>query len=90
MKYALNLGDDGHILSVTFEKYADETYQIVDKLPEGDAVDYRYVSGEFIYDPIPREKIEIQPTYEQRIARLEEENVFLTECLLEMSEMLYA
>ena len=26
---------------------------IVDTLPEGDILDYLYVNGEFIYDPIP-------------------------------------
>ena len=31
-----------------------------------------------------------QPTDAERIAALEEQNAFLTECLLEMSEMIYA
>ena len=49
-----------------------------------------------IYVPYTQEELDAmeaeknKPTYEQRIARLEEENAFLTECLLEMSEMLYA
>lgn len=33
---------------------------------------------------------EVHPTQDERIATLEEHNAMLTECLLEMSEMLYA
>lgn len=33
---------------------------------------------------------EAQPTDAERIAQLEEQNVMLTECLLEMSEIVYA
>ena len=53
MKFALNLADDGRILSVTFEKYAPLNSVVVDDLPEGNVADYLYVNGEFIYDPIP-------------------------------------
>jgi hypothetical protein len=56
MKYALNLADDGRILSVTFEKYADKgSMPIVEELPEGNVADYRYVESEYIYDPKPKE-----------------------------------
>lgn len=53
MRYALNLAEDGRILSVTYEKYASEGMPIVDELPEGNVANYRYVDGEYIYDPIP-------------------------------------
>ena len=38
-------------------------------------------------DVVPHEP---QPTDAERIAALEEQNAFLTECLLEMSELIYA
>lgn len=55
MKYALNLAEDGRILSVTFEKYAPADAVKVEELPEGNVADYRYVEGVYIYDPKPKE-----------------------------------
>lgn len=51
MKYALNLAEDGRILSVTFEEYAPADAVIVKYIPEGDITDFRYVDGEYISDP---------------------------------------
>ena len=63
MRYALNLAEDGRILSVTYEKYAPADAVLVDELPEGDVDDYRYADGAYIYDPIPvPEQPEPEPT----------------------------
>lgn len=63
MKYALNLSDEGRVLSATFEKYATANAVIVDKLPEGNISEYRYVDGEYIHDPLPEpEPTEPEPT----------------------------
>lgn len=63
MKYALNLAEDGRILSVTYEKYAPKDAVLVDYLPEGNVADYIFVNGEFIYDPLPEpEQPEAEPT----------------------------
>lgn len=49
-----------------------------------------------IYVPYTQEELDRieeeknKPTQEERIRQLEEQNAFLTDCLLEMSEMLYA
>lgn len=53
MKYALNLAEDGRILSATYPQYAPADAVTVDALPEGDISDYRYVNGEYVYDPLP-------------------------------------
>ena len=53
-KYALNLAEDGRILSATYEQFAVEGMPIVEALPEGDISDYRYVDGEYIHDPLPK------------------------------------
>lgn len=53
--YALNISNDGRILSATYAKYAPENAVRVDKLPEGDISEYLYVDGEFIYAPMPVE-----------------------------------
>lgn len=44
--YALNLGDDGRILSATLPEYAPEDAVTVEVLPEGDLSHYRLVGGE--------------------------------------------
>lgn len=63
MRYALSLAEDGRILSVTYEKYAPDDAPLVDELPEGNVADYRYVNGEYIYDPIPEPELPVaEPT----------------------------
>ena len=53
MRYALNLREDGRILSATFEKYATENMPVVDSLPEGDIYEYIYQNGKYIHEPLP-------------------------------------
>lgn len=63
MKYALNLADDGRILSATYPEYAPEDAAKVDTLPDGDISDYLYVDGQYVYDPLPKpEQPEAEPT----------------------------
>ena len=62
MKYALNLAEDGRILSVTYEEYAPEDAVIVEEIPEDNVANYRYVEGEFVHDPIPHEEEQNEPT----------------------------
>ena len=64
---------------------------IVDTLPAGNIADYLYINGEYIYDPLPiPEEPESGVSQEERIAALEEENAMLLNCLLELSEIVYA
>ncbi len=72
MTYALNLAEDGRVLSATYPEYAPEDAVKVEALPEGDVSDYLYVEGEFIYDPQPKAEVSDKPTPEERIAELEE------------------
>lgn len=67
MTYALNLAEDGRVLSVTFEEFAVEGMPIVDNIPEGDVSQYRYENGEFVYDPVPVKEVEELPTQLDRI-----------------------
>lgn len=63
MKYALNLNEQGRILSATFEKYATDSMVLVDTLPTGDISEYIYQNGEYVHDPIPvPEKVESAST----------------------------
>ena len=65
MKYALNLAEDGRILSVTEEEFAAPENVIVDTFPEGDVYEYRYVDGEYIHEPLPAK--EFVPTAHRNI-----------------------
>lgn len=85
MKYALNLAEDGRILSVTFPKYAPADAVIVETLPDGDVSEYRYVDGEFIYDPLPvPEQPEAEPTQLDRIEAQAFYTAMMTDTLLEV------
>lgn len=52
--YALNLAEDGRVLSATEDQYGAEGQPRVATLPEGDLYDYKHVDGEFVYDPLPQ------------------------------------
>lgn len=61
------------------------------EMPEGfDDIlqhDWRLENGELVHDP---ENKQVTPTTMERIAQLEAQNEVLLECLLEMSEIVYA
>jgi hypothetical protein len=54
MRYALNLSDDGRILSATEERFAAPGQPIVETLPDGDIADWLYQGEDFVYDPLPK------------------------------------
>lgn len=81
MRYALNLAEDGRILSATFPQYAPADAVIVDMLPEGDLADYRLDAGAFIYDPLP--ETEEVPTQLDKIEAQLIYTAMMTDTLLE-------
>ena len=54
MKYALNLGADGRVLSATYPKYAPADAVQVEGLPEGNLYEYVYREGAFVHEPLPK------------------------------------
>ena len=60
MKYALNLGTDGRVLSASLADPRTPPGAVrVDMLPEGDIHDYLFAAGAFVHEPIlpdPREE----------------------------------
>ena len=64
-KYALNLGENGRILSATYEQFAVEGMPIVEALPEGEISEYRYMDGEYIHDPRPKPEPVAEPTTDE-------------------------
>lgn len=79
--YALNLADDGRILSATYPQFAPADAVIVNALPDGNIADYRYEDGKYVYDPLPepdREPEEPEHTLEERVATVESDVASLT------------
>ena len=64
--YSLNLDTDNRVLSACVCLDGFEYMNIVDVLPEGDISDYRYVDGEYVYDPLPEpEPQPVEPTADE-------------------------
>ena len=69
--YSLNLDADNRILSACVCLDGFEYENIVDALPEGDISDYKYIGGEFVYDPLPEpEPQPVEPTADEIIDAL--------------------
>ena len=60
-KYALNIAEDGRILSATFAAFAPKNAVLIDILPEGDISEYRYVNGGYIHEPLSGPETQSQP-----------------------------
>ena len=57
--YNLNLDADNRILSACVCLGDFEYKNVVDTLPDGSISDYKYINGEYVYDPLP--ELEPQP-----------------------------
>lgn len=51
--YSLKLDANNRILSACVCLDGFEYENIVDALPEGDISNYKYIGGEYVYDPLP-------------------------------------
>lgn len=51
--YSLNLDAENRVLSACVCLDGFEYENIVDALPEGDVSNYKYIGGEYVYDPLP-------------------------------------
>lgn len=83
MQYALQLAQDGRVLSVTFPDYAAEDAVCVTQLPEGDVANYRFEHGVFLYDPLPVLKQEDTPSILDRLEAQLIYTAMMTDTLLE-------
>lgn len=84
MKYALNLAEDGRILSATYEEYASDDNVLVDELPDGDISEYLYVNGQYIHDPLPEPEVDEQPSQLDMIEAQVTYTAMMTDTLLEV------
>lgn len=79
--FALNIAEDGRVLSATFAEHAQGGMIEVDALPEGDVSDYLYVDGAYVYDPLELPDEPTVPTLEARVQTLEEDQADIVEAL---------
>ena len=84
MPHALNLAEDGRILSSTYERFATDSAVLVDELPNGNIADYKYISGQYVHDPIPIDEPEEPPTQLDRIEAQVTYTAMMTDTLLEV------
>lgn len=81
MKYALNLDKTTNRVLSTCRVLSIGKYDgmpIVDKLPDGNVYDYKYVGGNFVHDPLPKTaEPEAEATLEERVAQNEADIAFL-------------
>ena len=84
MKYALHLGEDGRVLSVTFAQFATADSVLVEEIPDGDVAEYIYMEGEFEYAPFPEHKVEEMPDRLDVIEAQLAYTAMMTDTLLEV------
>lgn len=86
MKYALNLAEDGRILSAcrVLPKGNYDNMPIVNYLPEGNIADYRYENSEYIHDPLPAVEVEEKPSQLDIIEAQVTYTAMMTDTLLEV------
>lgn len=84
MKYALNLGEDGRILSAAYASHAPENATLVEEMPSGNISDYLLVEGNYVYDPIPVKQVEEVPSQLERMEAQLVYTAMMTDTLLEV------
>lgn len=61
IRYAINIDDKKRVQRITYEKYKDEKSIVTDTIPEGNASDYKYIDGSYVYDPLPKPEPQPKP-----------------------------
>ena len=93
MTYALNLADDGRVLSATRPEFAPKDAPTCEELPDGDISDYLFQNGSFVYDPLP---VDTTPDIDEitllraQVQALTDRGEFLEDCIAEMAGIVYA
>ena len=83
-KYALNLAEDGRVLSATYERFAAPGAVLVEAIPEGNLSDYRFQDGDFVYDPLPEpDPVPEEPSQLDRVEAQAVYTAMMTDTLLE-------
>lgn len=83
-KYALNLAEDGRVLSATYERFSARGAVLVEAIPDGNLSDYRWQDGVFVLEPLPEP--EPEPETPSQLDRVEAQATYtamMTDTLLE-------
>jgi hypothetical protein len=86
------LNEENRICMVTKDKQREEQFEFAfpSDFDFSGIANWKIVDGELVYDELIIPTPEPKPTPEERIAELEAQNTMLMECVLEMSEIIYA
>lgn len=82
--YSLNLDVDKRVLSACVCLDGFEYKNIVDELPEGDITNYKYIDGEYVYDPLPVEEVVEEPSQLDILEAQVTYTAMMTDTLLEV------
>lgn len=100
----IDVGPDNRITGVLYPKFADHGDTVVDKLPDGDPLDYKYVDGQFVYDPLPKppapepelpisEQLESlrneDHLLKEQVKSVSDRGDFIEDCIAEMAMQVY-
>lgn len=79
-KFAINLSDDGRILSATYERFATSGAILIDELPDGNLADYLYQDGEIVYSPLPDPEQSVEDKIAELKAQLDATDYKIIKC----------
>lgn len=82
--FALNLSNENRILSacVVLPNGNYTGMPIVDTLPEGDITDYLYVNGQYVYEPLPKPEVVVEPSQLDKLEAQTFYTAMMTDTLL--------
>lgn len=83
--YVLNIDNEtNRILSAAIMSYPPIDAVLVGMLPDGNIVDYLYINGEYVHDPLPVIEPEIHPSQLDIIEAQVTYTAMMTDTLLEV------
>ena len=82
--YGLTLDKDNRITDVGIYAVYPKNAIIVDTLPDGDPMDYLYIDGQYVYDPLPVVEPEERPTQMDILEAQVTYTAMMTDTLLEV------
>ena len=83
--YGITLDKDNRIMAIgIYHQGFPDDMVVVDTIPEGDHMDYLYVAGEYVYDPLPKEEEVVEPTKLDIIEAQVTYTAMMTDTLLEV------
>lgn len=86
------LNEENRICMVTVDRQNEEQFEFAfsSDFRFSDIVNWKIIDGELIYDELIIPEPPKKPTAEEQLAELKSQNKLLMQCIMEMSEIIYA